>query len=289
MLFGREKPTYLTCRGRDDGGGAQIMACLSTMIAARLRGVRYAHTPLEQVAHAPESSDETRWAEEWERFFSLGDGEVAAADLADLRLHPLTKPHRQRPRRGRLNVVAHCHKLTDRHPVEWARLAPEIRRKYHLTPKPDGLARDPSGPTVAVHLRRGDVDESGRFSERFTPIGRLVPHLRELAQQLAPRTPVVHLFSQGAPEDFAGFDEFAPVLHLDEEVFGSFHAMTTADILFTAKSTFSHLAGLIGDGLVVHEPFWHPPLPHWQSLDAHPATVAAAIASRIDPCHGRQP
>ena len=44
---------YVTCRGRTDGGGAQIIAQASTMIYARLRGLGYAHSPLTDVEHAP--------------------------------------------------------------------------------------------------------------------------------------------------------------------------------------------------------------------------------------------
>ncbi len=266
MLFGREKPTYLTCRGRDDGGGAQISACISTMIAARLRGVDYAHSPLEQVAHAPEGVDEVQWGQRWEAFFSLGDGELSAGELTDLPLHPLAKPHRRRPKRGCLNVVAHCHKLTDAHPDAWAEIVPELRRKYQLSPKPVPPGFEAGLTHIAVHLRRGDVTSDGQFAERFSPASRIVPELRRRIGSIGPDRCRVHLYSQGAPEDFPELDEFPLRLHLDEDPFVSFHGMVEADVLFTAISTFSYLAGVLGRGEVVYQPFWHPPLSGWKVL-----------------------
>ena len=50
--FLRPKESFITCRDRDDGGGAQISARISAMILARLRGLTYAHSPVAEVAHA---------------------------------------------------------------------------------------------------------------------------------------------------------------------------------------------------------------------------------------------
>lgn len=262
------------------------MACLSAMIYARLRGIRYLHSPLTRVAHAPPGISAAAWAAAWEEFFSPGAGEDGPDDAADQPEFSLRKPHRRRPKRGRLNVVAHCHKVTDRHPDAWAELAPGIRRKYRLTPKPAPLGADDDLAHVAVHLRRGDVGATGEFAERFTPAARVLPVLEKLVARLGPDRCRVHLFSQGEPGDFREFAPLEPRLHLDDDVFESFHAMATADVLVTAKSTFSHLAGILNDGAVIHEPFWHPPLPHWHHLSDEPGTLAervAAAVSRADP------
>ncbi|MGE9271103.1 MAG: hypothetical protein ACQKBU_09905 [Verrucomicrobiales bacterium] len=275
MIFRRKQDTYVTCRDRDDGGGAQISACISTMIYARLKGIRYAHTPLIEVAHRPDGISPAAWAHQWESFFSLGDGEVTADELSPIKEHRLEKPHRQRPRTSRLNVVAHCQKVSNQHPEQWSELAPELRRKYSLNPKP-ALAETPSDrKTIAVHLRRGDVSSSGQFSERFTPIEKLLPPLRAILENQSDAQ--VHLYSQGKPEDFREFAEFEPVWHLDEEVFTSFHGMVQADVLFTAKSTFSYLAAVLRQGATIYEPFWHPALPGWINLETKPSQMAQQV------------
>jgi hypothetical protein len=46
----------------------------------------------------------------------------------------------------------------------------------------------------------------------------------------------------------------------------AFKAMVQADVLLTAKSSFSYLAGLTGRGIVLHEPGHRPPPSDWVLL-----------------------
>ena len=50
----------------------------------------------------------------------------------------------------------------------------------------------------------------------------------------------------------ANMDPFTTLRHLTE-----------ADLLVTAKSSFSYVAALLNPGLVLYEPFWHGPIPGW--------------------------
>lgn len=267
LPFLQPRDAFVTCTDRDDGGGAWIAAQISTMIFARLRGVRYAHTPVGPVAHAPVDESTEHWSRRWEEFFSLGDGEIQAADLDRYPRVAIAKPHRARLRSHRLHVVSHCHKVTNHHPEAWAAIAPEIRNKYELSPKPELPPRSPGKVEIAVHLRRGDVAPDGRYAERFSPNERVLPCLRELSRILGPDRCSFHLHSQGKTEDFPEFSDMGFEFHLDRDPFESFHHMSRADVLLAAKSTFSYLAGLIGTGIVVLDPFWHPALPDWLTLD----------------------
>jgi len=285
LPFGKPVDAWITCGGRDDGGGAQIAAQASTLIFARHRGLRYAHTPLSRVAHAPPGVSTADWSQRWERCFNLGHDETPAAELIErgLRLREVPKVHRFLPRSRTLHRVAHCHKVTDRHPLAWAGFAPELRRRYRLTPKPELPPRPPDTLRVAVHFRRGDVGRSGRFSERFTETDAIVPTLRRVIEAAAPARCEIDLLSVGEPADFAAFTELGATLRLDEDAFLSFQRMVAADLVFTAKSTFSWLAAILGGALVIHEPFWHPPMPGWWSLTAppNPAALRDAIAARV--------
>ncbi len=281
----RPKESYITCRGRDDGGGAQVMACASAMIYARLRGLTYAHSPLTQVAHAPAGVEVADWSAAWEKCFALGAGEVSAADL-EARGMPVVavpKPHRFWPRSHRLHVVAHCHKVTDRHPEEWAAVAPVLRRKYFSSPKPVLPDDPPDAIRVSIHVRRGDVASSGRFAERFTADGEILRRVARLLDGLgADRERVVlRMFSEGEPAEFAAFAAAGATLHLGEDAFTTFHHLVCSQVVVLAKSTFSYLAGLIGGGLCLYEPFWHPPLPGWLTFGAvdslSPHELAAAV------------
>lgn len=262
----RRKDCFITCRDRCDGGGAQIAARISTMIFAKLKGLTYAHSPLADVTHAPPELSTAEWSATWESFFSLGLGEISAAEVEarDLPLVTISKPHRFLPRSQHLYQVTHCHKTSDKNPAAWAKIAPEIRRKYYSTPKPELPKCTPAMKQIAIHLRRGDVGSSGLYSERFTPNDALIGPLTQVIERIGSDRCQLHLFSQGKPADFLPFLQLGAELHLDDDPFLSFHQMVSADVLFTAKSTFSYLAGMIGTGEVIYEPFWHPPLPTWK-------------------------
>lgn len=282
-LFLRPKDSYLTCRDRDDGGGAQISARISAMICAKLKGLTYAHSPVSDVAHVPAGTTPTAWSQAWEDFFNLGAGEITAAEIEGrgYPVVPVPKPHRFFPRSRRLQVVAHCHKLTDKHPEAWAAIAPVIREKYLLSPKPVLAGYDNGKVQIAVHLRRGDVGSAGRFSERFTADDLVLARLRRVLEVVGPAQATVRLFSQGQPDDFRAFTGLGAQLHLDDDVFESFHHFVRSDVLFVAKSTFSYLGGVIGGNVCLCEPFWHPLLPEWLNADFEDAAFRAALNRRL--------
>lgn len=265
----RPKHAYVTCAGRTDGGGAQIAAQISTMIFARSTGLTYAHTPLCDVAHRPDDIPAGEWAASWERFFNLGQGETPASDLiaGGLAIREVRKPHRGFfPRSRTLHQIAHCHKVTDHLPDQWQLIAGDLREKYYSSPKPR-LSRPKRTVSIALHLRRGDVSAHGKHAERFTADDDTLAALDRLVEALGSRKVQVEVYSQGREEDFSAYLARDAALHLDEDVFTTFHHLATADILFTAKSTFSYLAGVIGGGRVIYEPFWHPCLRGWLTRD----------------------
>ncbi len=283
----RPKDSFITCRDRHDGGGAQAAARISAMIFARLKGLTYAHSPLTDVEHAPPGMRQDVWAAEWERFFNLGHGEVRAADI-EARGHPvqpLRKPQRLFfPRSRRLYVSAHCHRVTDRRPAAWAAIAPELRAKYQLTPKPRLAGYDDGKVQIAVHLRRGDVAATGKHAQWFTRDDAVLARLRRVLGVVGPEHASVRLFSQGRAEDFRAFEDLGARLHLDDDVFETIHHFVRSDLLFVAKSTFSYLGGVIGGQTCICEPFWHPNLPGWLSPDEMTdATLSRALATGRPP------
>jgi hypothetical protein len=75
---------------------------------------------------------------------------------------------------------------------------------------------------------------------------------------------IIHIHSQGREDDFVDFVDCK--LHLNDSVENTFTDMVLSDILVTAPSSFSYVAGLLSNGKVYYIPFWHKPLPHWSVL-----------------------
>jgi hypothetical protein len=180
--------------------------------------------------------------------------------------------------------------VTDRHPEAWAALAPVLRAKYDSSPKPS-LPQDPAGAIrLSIHVRRGDVAAGGRFAERFTSDEQILGPVVRLLGALGPARErvVTRVFSEGHARDFAAFARVGAELHLETDAFATFHHLVCSEVCVLAKSTFSWLAGLIGGGLCLYDPFWHPPLPGWldfASIDRlSPAELALRVTDAAGPC-----
>ena len=272
----------MTCRDRRDGGGAQVCAHLSTILYAAHHGATYVHTPFEEIAHRPSDLSPAEWVSTWEEFFSIGHGETQLQDLGDLKVVELAKPHRKSPKNDALNVVHHCHKVTNHLVDAWDALRPSMRTKYFHHAKPATPLDDRSKLNLAVHVRRGDVTSSGTFSERFTEGATIHSHVHRVVQLLGPDRCQVHLFSQ-AGQDLSEFDSLDPQWHLDLDPLTTIHAMVSADVLFAAKSCFSWLAGLIGTGQVIQDDFWHPSMPDWINFSELPELSDEQLRRRLQP------
>ncbi len=262
----------ITCIGLGDGVGSQMHGRLSTLLYARHYNITYIHTPLENLEHLPEGANPEKITRDWEEFFNLGDGEVQRKEIPDTPRF-LRKPHRVWLRPDRFYAVTHCHRAMMWHPQAYASWLPEFRRRYHKTPKPELTFYPPYKHHIAVHLRRGDVSHAGKESFRYTSenqlLGPILKHAENI-QNSTGRDCLIHVFSQGQPDEFSQLRGAGAQLHLDEDPMVSFHHLVAADSLFMAKSTFSYLAGMLSSGHCYYEPSWLPCMPGWRNFTNDP-------------------
>merc|ERR1712147_298625 len=77
-----------------------------------------------------------------------------------------------------------------------------------------------------------------------------------------------HVYSEGRPEDFGRLPELA-TMHLDGDPLQAIADMVSADVLVTAKSSFSYVPAFMSAGVVLYQNFLHGvPAPHWRDADA---------------------
>ncbi len=255
------RETGLTCAGRTDGGGAQVLATMTVMAYCRNIGIKYYHTPVQTIEHATVATG----PQEWESLFSLGTGESRACECG-LPIVTLRKFLR-RPllwRRPCVIQVKHFTGYMNTLPDPFSSIAEEIRSKYR------GAARNVAqNASVAVHIRRGDVSHSGN-SGRYTSneaVARTVAcameHLRRHGRGLD-----CAIYSQGQESDFRIFRDLGCKLRLNEEPTDTIQSLISADVLIQAKSAFSYLAGLLNKGIVIFEPFVTKGRKDWKPIDA---------------------
>ena len=117
---------------------------------------------------------------------------------------------------------------------------------------------------IALHIRRPNVCDV-RVEGTDTPDSYYLHCMSILqAKYLSEKKQCLfHIFSQGSPTLFESYKQFPVVFHLDEDVFDTFNSLVFADVLVLSKSSFSYVAALLSDAVVVYTPFWHPPRKHW--------------------------
>ena len=259
-------PAAITCAGKTDGGGAQVHAVLSVQAFCRCFGLTYAHTPFTQIEHTSGPQEVARW----EETFALGTGHPQASDMG-LPVVPL-KTYARRPALWFQRVIValpHAHDYTDHvgEAYNW------LRARSAKSPRGERMR-------IAIHLRRGDVS-ANQHADRYTAddkILELIDLLQSSLQQISPR-PEFHLYSQGSPAAFEAYAQRGCHMHLDNDALNDLLAMSQADILVIAKSSFSYVAGLLNQGLVIYEPFWHPPQKKWLQRDHD--LISAQIQKRL--------
>ncbi|HEX6119630.1 MAG TPA: hypothetical protein VFZ03_09275 [Dongiaceae bacterium] len=254
----------IACRGKVDGAGAQAMSKISAMAMAKFVGGRYFHAPFSSMSHA--EGDREDWARRWEAFLNLGASERPLPEDAELvRLaEAVADPalYAGRP----VVVVERVFGLP--WAVNWRLrdgLRDELRSKYWTSPKTAIPShRAPAGFTAAIHVRRGDVNPNSH-AERYVRNEVVLRHIVRLREAMAPfgRPLTINLYSEGAVEDFRDLADAGCNLHISADTFETFHNMVTADILLSATSTFSYLAGLLSRGIVLDARGRAPEVANW--------------------------
>jgi len=221
----------LTIKGKCDGFGAQYQAIMSGIAFCHYMNYTYIHTPFQKMTHDgnPEKLNE---------FIGIPCSDDTNVDLAVKccgEVHFSKTP----------DMYYNSHVLSI------------LQQYYHSTPKPNIKI-----PTVAVHIRRGDVNENNE--KRYTSNDKY----KEILSFLLVKYPNddIHVYSEGKMEDFQDLQQDRVAFHLNMTIEESFHSLVCAKVLVTAKSSFSYCAALLNTNEIYYVPFWHKPLKKWKIL-----------------------
>lgn len=268
---------YITYAGTGDGAGSQIHSIFSILLFAKKFHLTYVHTPLKNIEHYNGNRDE--WSLRWEEFFSIGNNEIQikAIESSQIKRVFVRFPFLLNKKRNRLYLVHHCHSYTDTCPADFSLIIDELRKKYHIK-NPPLKRRKMQQLQLAVHIRRGDVDatiNSFRYSANADILKNLVKILQVF--KTFDIDCKVAIYSQGEEKDFSEFKELNVTYCLNQDEFTTFDNLVNADILMTAKSSFSYVAGLLNEGVVFYEPFWHQPLPLWINMNLSEKQITSIL------------
>lgn len=277
FLIPYKKKCFITCAGKSDGLGAQVQAIYSALLYSSINNITYYHTPLSDIAHNYDNNQE--FNKEAEDFFSFSYGEKNISELEEdykkINLDIFSK-------KTIIQICAylfssnptiifqksHYHNYVNKIAVKYVLIKKKLQDKFYNNPKKKLFTEDDKCMHIAFHIRRGDVNstDTTRYTDNQLIFNKLSDLFLVLTKLNIPFK--TSIYSQGKPEDFGNLSSIA-TLHLNENVFDDFYSLVKADILFMAKSSFSYSAALLSDGIIIYEPFWHPPLTDWYIADVN--------------------
>ncbi|MBP5609264.1 MAG: hypothetical protein J6X66_13490 [Lachnospiraceae bacterium] len=248
-----EEPVYLAGFGHGLGGWR------TALMSARVFGLEYAYTPMV--------------SEEWEKTLDLGYGIDKAEDLINRGYKKVRLPYYDMNKEESCDLIREIidsYKGTDvvfyNEYQQWTAKGDDqkcdemIREMFWNTPKrkEDKLIYDDAYTNVAIHIRRGDVsqllsqgDESMRV--RWLELSYYKNIIETLLTSLHDRKIRFYIFSEGEEKAFSELKETSAdlVFCLDMSAPDSFLHLCRSDILLTAPSGFSMIAGAVNKGLKI--------------------------------------
>lgn len=252
---------FITC-DRNDGGGAQLHGRISTIVFAEALGLKYVHTPLNDVHFMRTTAEIDSWNEliNFENF-----GSKISSEAKILKFNSMIKLIAEllfgvRAGRGSILEVQHCHAFTDRFPNLVSNIRPRLRDAYRSASQKNSVT---SPEDVVIHFRGlvgSEDDRSPRLSSTSTIRKKI-----EMARVL--RTKNKSLVVCVSPtEDLIREVDSTFVLDYESDVHSVFRIIADANVVFIARSSLSYVAALLNPKEIYYEDFWHPKMPDWHRL-----------------------
>jgi hypothetical protein len=293
-LTGLRQLKQITCRPpASEGPGSQILAVMNAINLARCAGLTYVHTPLSIIEHADRPMQD--WAAAWESLFNLGAGELACQSGARKLMTYFPE---------NMELCLGLDHRADEINLSFNAMIPEFRRKYYLNKSP----RQNEKLTVAVHARRGwDVDlPSGSYLfASADSILRTIALVKNILESHRIQH-CINIYSEGGCADFEELctpeiqiskyrvgrhahsrpDDVSDLslptgesVH-DIDAISAMQEMVEADILITAKSSFSYCAAAVSDGIKISDSFPERPWIDGSILRSHDGSFDTAAFDR---------
>jgi hypothetical protein len=260
MLAMAFKNTKLTCSGKTDGGGSQVLAIVGVAALAQYFGARFVHTPLTHVEHCPKDEKMEDFCSNWETVVSLFGFSKAQTErfvqypsledfLVDFLLFRT---------RGKLISLENVSYITDTHPEIYASIGLGVASQ---------VKSQNQTKTIYVHVRRGDVTLDGPNSFRHTSDDIVRRNIEEVRKQVVGSSEVYLVTENPTPQFREKFSDCTIISEKDPVK--ALLLLASADVLVMSKSAFSLVAALASKGEVFYEPCQSSPLPSWSTLPSN--------------------
>jgi hypothetical protein len=257
------KNTKLTCSGKTDGGGSQILSIIGVAAFAEYFGAQFLHTPLTQIDHCPKNESMENFCKRWETVVSLfGFTTSREEEFVRYALKDFLVDFLLFRTKGKMICLENIHYITDTHPEVYESLG------LGTQSTPEKL----DGPkNIYVHVRRGDVKQDGPHGFRHTSDESVRRSIELVREQVVGKSEVF-IVTESPELDFINKFKDCKIISEKDPV-KVLLLLADADILVMAKSAFSYVAALASKGKIFYEPYWHGPMSYWSILPTESAST----------------
>jgi hypothetical protein len=117
--------------------------------------------------------------------------------------------------------------------------------------------------TIALHVRRGDVDSNGIWTEQRYLSPEYYISILDTLQLYFPDHQLIIHSEYNFSEEIELFKKFNPIVKLDTDLVECWEDLITSEVYIMSKSSFSYVPALFNNGIILYTPFWHTPLKNW--------------------------
>jgi hypothetical protein len=138
--------------------------------------------------------------------------------------------------------------------------------------------------TIAVHIRRGDVDPC-TYMNRYLSNNYYLRLIKKYYKQVPFQYKTVNVNIYSESSSYESFDVFQNVykynLHLDDTLYNVWSALSTANVAILSKSSFSYVPAIINPNTVVYTSYRHLPLPSWDVVERNVSDQEKRVVKNI--------
>ena len=263
------KDTKLTCLGKTDGGGSQVLSIVGVAAFAEYFGAEFVHTPLSSVEHCPRDEQMQDFCVRWETIVALfGLEKSIGGEFTHYELNDFLVDFLLFKTRGKRISLGNIHYITDTHPEVYNSI--RVGATGYQSTNSDTKS-------IYVHVRRGDVKLEGPNGFRHTSDENVRRNIEAVREQVVGKSEV-YIVTENPDSEFNKKFEDCTIVSEKDPVKVLF-LLAKADVLIMAKSAFSYVAALASRGKIFYEPYWQGPISSWSILPPDPESISEIYRS----------
>jgi hypothetical protein len=252
------EPRYISAAVLGDGFGSQFQNIIGLLLIAYTDGYEFVYNPITKIEHNydndPDYINKIEDLMNIKPYFKLiGDPELVGK--------PMTFYTNENAMTPKYTLDSNIDHYANPDALN------KIRTMFWANKERSAVFTDTNKIHVAIHIRRMnqhdvtlDYVDPLRISTGNDYYLRIMEWIR---WEYGSRDIQFHIYSQGDVADYACFVSPDTELHINTDLCKSFIEMVAADILVTAFSSLSYVAGLLSEGKVYYHNFWHKPRSSW--------------------------